>query len=118
MKLPVFLQKLRRPKRPRLVLRRVVGTSMLPTLQHGQIVVAVAPVNAIRVGDVVVLKHDGLEKVKRVAQLRDSQELYVLGDNPLSSSDSRTFGWLPASSVRCKVVWPRCEKAADYSTGV
>jgi type IV secretory pathway protease TraF len=89
---------------------------MLPTFEPGQLVVAVAPIRAIEIGDVVMVKHEGLEKIKRVAQLRAEGELYLLGDNPLTSIDSRRFGWLPTSQVRGKVIWPRQPKAADYST--
>jgi phage repressor protein C with HTH and peptisase S24 domain len=80
---------------------------MLPTFRPGQLVVAAAPVRSISVGDVVVVRHDGLEKIKRVARLREGNELYVLGDNPLESTDSRTFGWLSAKQVRAKIIWPR-----------
>lgn len=97
------------------MLRRVVGTSMMPTFEPGQLVVAIAPTRTIEIGDVVMVKHDGLEKIKRVAQLRAAGELYLLGDNPLTSVDSRNFGWLPAEKVRAKVVWPRGTKASDYS---
>ena len=47
------------------------------------------------------------ELVKRVAAL-DGGALTILGDNP-ASTDSRTFGPVPASSVRWRVVfryWP------------
>lgn len=62
----------------------------------------------LRPRDVVIIMHDGMEKIKRVEQVR-AQEVYVLGDNSGVSTDSRDFGWLPATTVRGKVLWPRTD---------
>ena len=86
-------------------MRRVVGVSMLPTFRHGQIIVASTNVDDVHVGDIVMVEHDGLEKIKRVASLRPGG-LFLLGDNSAASSDSRAFGWLDASALRAKIVWP------------
>lgn len=56
--------------------------------------------------DVVIIVHDGMEKIKRIEQVR-AQEVYVLGDNALASTDSRDFGWIARDAVSGKVVWPR-----------
>jgi phage repressor protein C with HTH and peptisase S24 domain len=91
-----------------LLIRKVAGTSMLPVLQPDRLVIA-APRRRIRSGDIVVIAHDGLEKVKRVADMRGSgarREIYLLGDNPPDSTDGRHFGWLPMTLVKGKVVWP------------
>jgi signal peptidase I len=96
----------------------VSGPSMRPTLQPGDWAMAVAA-DHIRRGDVVVVEHPGrpgLEIVKRVvhaagdlapdgARLVDS--VWVEGDDPASSTDSRAFGALPADLVRGRVrlVW-------------
>jgi phage repressor protein C with HTH and peptisase S24 domain len=90
---------------------------MIPTYRPGQIVVGVAPTREIRVGDIIMLHHDGLEKIKRVAQLDATQRMYVLGDNPLTSTDSRVFGWVEGKSVRAKIIWPRTRRVSDYSVG-
>jgi signal peptidase I len=77
---------------------------MSPSLKEGDVVVAV-PMEPM-VGDVVVIKHQGLEKIKRISRLgRDKIE--VLGDNAPSSTDSRQFGELPMTSIVGRVVWPR-----------
>lgn len=78
---------------------------MAPALEPGQIVVALAP-KRLRTGMVVVVRHDNLEKIKRVQQLRPNQ-LFIVGDNPGASTDSRHFGWLDKSTVVGTVVWPR-----------
>lgn len=92
-------------KPKKLLVRRVVGDSMLPTFFAGQ-VVAIKQTQQLQVGDVVMIKHGGLEKIKRIARM-DTARVYLLGDNPNASTDSRTFGWLGRESVVGKVVWPR-----------
>lgn len=62
----------------------------------------------LRPHDVIIIAHDGIEKIKRVEHVR-AQEVYVLGDNAVASTDSRDFGWLPTESVRGKVLWPRTD---------
>lgn len=61
---------------------------------------------AVRPRDVVIIAHDGMEKIKRIERVRP-QEVYVLGDNAEQSTDSRDFGWLPDKSIRAKILWPR-----------
>jgi phage repressor protein C with HTH and peptisase S24 domain len=83
------------------IIRRVHGDSMMPTLQPGKIVVALKWRSA-QPGDIVVIKHGGIEKIKRVTRVR-SGEVFVQGDNLARSTDSRTFGWLPVQSIEGKV---------------
>ena len=79
---------------------------MLPGLKPGTILIAVAHPRRIVAGDVVVVRHEGLDKVKRVQQISD-RGVYVVGDNPQCSTDSRDFGWLDRSAIAGKVWWPR-----------
>lgn len=89
-----------------ILVRRIVGDSMLPGLRPGRVVVGVRSWCPYRDGDIIVLFHDGREKIKRISRVEDGQ-VYVLGDNPDCSTDSRHFGWLSASVIKAKVVWPR-----------
>jgi type IV secretory pathway protease TraF len=94
-------------KLPRILqLRRISGASMQPTLAEGKVVWASGLYRDLKAGDVVILEHDGIEKIKRVQAVQDG-ELFVLGDNSRASTDSRSFGWLPLSLVRAKIIWPR-----------
>ncbi len=87
-----------------LMIRRIVGKSMEPTLTHGETIVALRMLRP-SAGNLVIVRHDDKEKIKRVHRVKHGL-LYVVGDNPSGSTDSRHFGWLPVSSVVAVVVWP------------
>ncbi len=88
-----------------LLVRRVAGNSMTPTLVPGRIIVGIRFGRPARPGDVVLLFHSGLEKIKRVADVNSSQ-IFVCGDNPSESTDSRDFGWISRQTIIGRVVWP------------
>ena len=87
------------------IIRRIVGGSMLPRLIPGQIVLGL-PSSRLRIGDVVILAHGGLEKIKRIDRI-DGDLVYVLGDNAEASTDSRQFGCINRADILARVVWPR-----------
>jgi nickel-type superoxide dismutase maturation protease len=78
-------------------IRRVEGLSMAPTFTPGRIVFAWR-LRKPRVGDVVIVRHHHLELIKRISQI-DGDRVYLLGDNPDESTDSREYGWLSVASV-------------------
>ncbi|MGM0618521.1 MAG: S26 family signal peptidase [Actinomycetota bacterium] len=94
--------------RSRIVVR---GWSMAPTLLPGDVVLTL-PIAArlVRAGQVVVLRDpadaDHLV-IKRIHE-RCGDQVYVLGDDPDHSTDSRAWGWLPGTQVRRLVLvrWP------------
>jgi nickel-type superoxide dismutase maturation protease len=84
----------------------VEGDSMLPTLVPGDRLVVVRRRRA-RPGDLVTLpdpRQPGRVMVKRVAQVT-AGGVVVRGDNPHASTDSRSFGPVPAASIRGRVVY-------------
>ena len=95
-----------KPRKPKFfVIRRVVGDSMAPTLNAGQVVVGFQA-RSLNIGDVVIITHNGLDKIKRIEK-HQGDVVYLLGDNGANSTDSRTLGWLPAKSIIAKVIWPK-----------
>lgn len=115
MKLRRFSGKQRKLKP--LLLRQVVGSSMLPKFREGGILVASGWFSRLRPHDVVIIHHDGKEKVKRIHKVRGDQ-VYVLGDNGPASTDSRHFGWIAADHVVAKVVWPRVDMREPFRYNV
>src|SRR6267154_4164066 len=90
------------PKRAsHFVIRQVEGRSMEPTLKPGQLVIGRAA-RVFHPGDVVIVSHDGLEKIKRIER-QQGDLIYLLGDNPSGSTDSRNFGWVQAQAIVAKV---------------
>ncbi|HEY1645522.1 MAG TPA: S26 family signal peptidase [Candidatus Saccharimonadales bacterium] len=88
-----------------MLVRRVVGDSMLPTLRSNQLVMAFSRVKP-SLGNLVIVKYDGKEIIKRLTKIEPGK-LYITGDNPNSSSDSRHFGWVSQSDLIATVIWPR-----------
>jgi hypothetical protein len=79
---------------------------MIPSLSAGRIVYATNLYLTLERGDIVIIWHQGLEKIKRIHAI-DGDRVYVVGDNQLASTDSRAFGWLDRGVIQAKVIWPR-----------
>lgn len=89
---------------------RVSGDSMTPTYQEGVLLIMDTnyynkklPVK----GDVIVLSHPFQQErplIKRIDGIEEDGQLFVVGDNPSSSTDSRAFGSIPMKLVQGKVV--------------
>jgi type IV secretory pathway protease TraF len=78
---------------------------MVPVLPPGTLVVGIFS-SKYKPGDVVIIHHDGKEKIKRISEIKDSQ-IFVLGDHPESSTDSRHFGWIDVENIQVKVRYPK-----------
>lgn len=85
--------------------RLVEGESMLPCYRPGQTVI-VSNSRNFKVGDVVVAFMRGREVLKRITAMKDGH-VYLEGDNPDQSTDSRQYGWLIDRHVVGKVTWPK-----------
>ena len=73
---------------------------MEPALPEGTIVL-VRRTQAVQLNDIILCRHPYKSKtniIKRVEDLRPDG-LYVLGDNPSQSTDSRSFGVIPTDHV-------------------
>lgn len=98
--------------RSRVVVR---GSSMSPTLLPGDVLLTVplpAPLRGLLVPGRVVLLADPADDahlvVKRVTDVR-ADGLWLEGDDPAHSTDSRRWGWVPPARVQRLAVrrWPQ-----------
>lgn len=76
---------------------------MLPTLPAGKLIIASKWFRRLRPGDVVILRHLGVEKIKQIQDMNDDQ-IFVVGLNAAASTDSRQFGWINRELVIAKVI--------------
>jgi nickel-type superoxide dismutase maturation protease len=98
----------------------VTGPSMTPALHHGDVVLVrrSRPGRVPPLGSVVVVALPGRPlAVKRLSRVDPDGRVWVEGDNPFGSTDSRQLGTLPADAVHGRVVgrvWPRpaCVRAS------
>jgi nickel-type superoxide dismutase maturation protease len=91
--------------RPPLFTAAVAGDSMLPEYRCGDWVL-VLRTPRVRVGDAVAARDPRQPDrilVKRV-QRRDPDGLWLVGDNPSASTDSRTFGAVPHDLVLGRIL--------------
>ena len=75
---------------------RVDGISMEPSLRPGTTVL-IQTNASVQVNDIVLSRHPynpEVQVLKRVAEIHD-EGVFLLGDNPAESTDSRSFGVIP-----------------------
>ncbi len=83
---------------------------MAPRLPSGALVVA-RPIDGttpLWVGDVVVARRPDrreLEIIKRIQAIDGNGAIFLVGDNPSSSTDSRQFGAVPREQIVARVRW-------------
>lgn len=79
---------------------------MLPTLKEGQDILSINWFVKPKVGDVVVIKKEGKEMIKRVTKILDREKMIMVeGDNREESTDSRDFGPVNMDQVIGKVIF-------------
>ncbi|OGE14161.1 hypothetical protein A3F00_05270 [Candidatus Daviesbacteria bacterium RIFCSPHIGHO2_12_FULL_37_11] len=90
---------------------------MMPTLHPGQELLSFNWVylgKKLKVGDIVVIKQDRKEMVKRIQRIDDSsgealakqgRHIFVVGDNQSKSIDSRHFGLISMDQIVGKIVY-------------
>ena len=82
---------------------------MSPKLRPGQLLLATPFFRRLRPGQVVIIDHEGRQKVKRIERVEQGK-IFVIGDNLRGSTDSRHFGWLTRRRVIARVIWPNVAK--------
>ena len=89
----------------------IAGNSMLPTLSPGDFVIvdrAAYRARAPRLGEIVLAQDPRDARrtiVKRVVRRDPEGRIWLSGDNPAESTDSRAFGSIPAALVVGRVAW-------------
>ena len=84
-------------------LYRVEGDSMHPVYAAGDLLLGWRLTRRPGAHKVVVVRHDGRPLVKRLVA-QDGNGLWVVGDNPLRSTDSRQFGALPQEALEAVII--------------
>ncbi len=87
----------------------VTGNSMFPLLKEGEDVLVDTKAYhrcLPEIGDLVIAWHprqDGLRIIKRVVSVDEIGNCFLMGENSLESSDSRSFGWVGLQQIIGKV---------------
>lgn len=77
---------------------------MLPALESGQQVITFNWFKKLKVGDLVVVKLEKRDIIKRLKAIKKDQ-VFAIGDNEKYSTDSRSLGWMNINQVIGKVIW-------------
>lgn len=88
-----------------IMIRRVQGHSMVPTLPPGTVVLGWRWFMRLKPGKIVVFTRHNRETIKRIDHIT-TVGLFVLGDHPETSTDSRQYGAITRDSVTSVVFWP------------
>ena len=83
-------------------LYRVAGDSMLPTYRPGDLLLGARWLRP-RVGRTVVVLLRELPIIKRVVR-REPGGYWIEGDNTAVSTDSRSFGIVPAGAIEAVII--------------
>lgn len=79
---------------------------MVPVLPPGTRVIGWAWTTSFHGGDVVIFEHEGKEMMRRIKEVLGDGSLYLVGEHPETSQDSRHFGAIDPSHILAKVIWP------------
>ncbi len=77
---------------------------MLPTLKPGRDVLVWRWFYQPKKGDIVAVKVNGKEIIKRISKTND-RYILIMGDNKKESTDSRNFGPISKEEIIGKVIW-------------
>lgn len=78
---------------------------MSPTLKDGDAVL-INPKEKAQIDDIVLASHPfkkSIKILKRVKEITADGDLFLVGDNPAESTDSRSFGAVPLKYLIGKV---------------
>ena len=87
---------------------RVTGSSMIPLLQPGEEILFHPQAYSHtfpQVGDIIVAQHpfQGKKIVKRVTAVLEDGSCFLIGDNHVASTDSRSYGFVAIDKILGRV---------------
>lgn len=87
-------------------LRRISGRSMLPTLDHGDYIVAVCRLfSSYQVDDIVIVQHAVFgEIVKRICTIDEHGHFWLSGDG-VDTLTTEKMGFITPQQVRARMFW-------------
>ena len=100
-----------------IMIRRVQGHSMVPVLPPGTLVFAWRWFSNLKPDSVIIFTRQNRETIKRLDKV-DESGLFVLGDHPETSTDSRQYGSIPRELVEGVVFWPKTHKVLAEEPGM
>lgn len=81
-----------------MLLRRVVGNSMQPSLHSGDYIIC-KKARHLKIGDIVVAEVNKREVIKRITNI-EKEYITLQGDNASYSTDSRVYGPVAQNSIK------------------
>jgi len=89
-----------------ILLRRINGNSMHPTLRDGDYIVAHNYFfKKLSIGDIVIVDHAIYgEIIKRVSHIDDADNLWLVGDGADTLSTQK-MGAIPRSALAARILW-------------
>ena len=84
----------------------IEGDSMFPALKDGDFVL-INPYADLRIGDIALARHpfkQSVKIIKRIREISPERKYFLVGDNLSESTDSRSFGVIPAKDILGKAV--------------
>lgn len=89
-----------------IIIRQVSGESMSPVLRGGDTIYGLRWFNTLKINDIVIVTHEGKEKIKIVTKIKDDQ-VYLTSGNRKRRHSQQEVGFVNIKSVKARVIWPR-----------
>ncbi len=89
-----------------IIIRQISGESMSPDLKGGDTIYGLRWFNTLKINDIVIVAHEGKEKIKIVTKIKDDQ-VYLVSGNRKKGCSRQEVGFVNIKSVKARVIWPR-----------
>jgi len=79
---------------------------MSPILKSGTTIYGLRWFNTLKIDDIVIVDHEGREKIKLLTKIKDDQ-VYLTSGNRKKKQSIQDLGFVNIKSVKARVIWPR-----------